>query len=73
MKYSSTVFSSTAKVMKPSPASYALVLAGLGVDGLVLHCVVRPDRATTELMRDVVERHLAELVRGSSAESVPEL
>ena len=33
------------------------------VDGLVLHCVVRPDRATAELMHAVVDRHLAELVR----------
>ncbi|RAG82995.1 TetR family transcriptional regulator [Streptacidiphilus pinicola] len=31
------------------------------IDGLVLHAVMRPDRATPELMGAVVDRHLAEL------------
>ena len=31
------------------------------IDGLVVHCVVRPDRATPSLLRDVIARHLAEL------------
>jgi AcrR family transcriptional regulator len=36
------------------------------LDGLVLHCIVRPDRATPELMHDVIERHLAQLVQSGS-------
>ncbi|SEL91895.1 TetR/AcrR family transcriptional regulator [Streptacidiphilus jiangxiensis] len=32
------------------------------IDGLVLHAVMRPDRATPELLRTVVDRHLEELV-----------
>ncbi|MFF9094153.1 TetR/AcrR family transcriptional regulator [Streptomyces sp. NPDC014802] len=31
------------------------------IDGLVVHCVIRPDRATPSLMRDVIARHLSEL------------
>lgn len=31
------------------------------IDGLVVHCVIRPDRATPSLMRDVIARHLAQL------------
>ncbi|WP_129305053.1 TetR/AcrR family transcriptional regulator [Streptomyces sp. L2] len=31
------------------------------IDGLVVHCVIRPDRATPPLMRDVIARHLSEL------------
>ena len=37
------------------------------IDGLVLHCVVRPDRATPELMHAVVDRHLEELARSAAA------
>ncbi|MFF9111879.1 TetR/AcrR family transcriptional regulator [Streptomyces sp. NPDC014776] len=33
------------------------------IDGLVVHCVIRPDRATPSLMRDVIARHLSELTR----------
>ncbi|WP_042417293.1 TetR/AcrR family transcriptional regulator [Streptacidiphilus anmyonensis] len=33
------------------------------IDGLVLHAVMRPDRATPALMRAVVDRHLTELTR----------
>lgn len=32
------------------------------VDGLVLHAVMRPDRATPELMGAVVDRHIGELL-----------
>ncbi|GAB2723676.1 TetR/AcrR family transcriptional regulator [Kitasatospora kifunensis] len=35
------------------------------LDGLVVHCVIRPDRATPSLMRDVITRHLAELTGAS--------
>lgn len=31
------------------------------IDGLVVHCVIRPDRATPPLMLDVITRHLSEL------------
>ncbi|MFR0355176.1 TetR/AcrR family transcriptional regulator [Streptomyces sediminimaris] len=31
------------------------------IDGLVVHCVIRPDRATRSLMLDVIARHLSEL------------
>jgi AcrR family transcriptional regulator len=37
------------------------------IDGLVLHGIVRPDRATPSLMLDVVTGHLAQLT-GSGAE-----
>ncbi|GAA1264653.1 TetR/AcrR family transcriptional regulator [Kitasatospora nipponensis] len=35
------------------------------VDGLVVHRVIRPDRATPELLRGVVARHLAQLATGA--------
>ncbi|MFB7307687.1 TetR/AcrR family transcriptional regulator [Streptomyces sp. NPDC056192] len=31
------------------------------IDGLVVHCVIRPDRVTPSLIRDVIARHLAQL------------
>jgi AcrR family transcriptional regulator len=33
------------------------------IDGLVVHAVMRPDRATPDLMRAVIDRHLNELRR----------
>ncbi len=31
------------------------------IDGLVVHCVIRPDRVTPSLIQDVIARHLAQL------------